>query len=225
MLALLLGGTAVAEAQKVQRRPKAEKDTVQVPLYRGTAVAIDAVGAAMLAFGDYGQWEAHVRVNLRDRYFPVVEAGLGRADIEDETTSLRYKTSAPYFRAGMDYNILRDKHGPYRLYVGARMAFTSYKFDLTGPAPQDPVWGGEPDTPTPAPALSELGVKDHYLWAELLLGVDARIWGPLRLGWSVRYRQRLAHGTPATDNPYYVPGFGMQGNSKFAATFNITFEI
>ena len=59
---------------------------------------------------------------------------------EDEVTLVRYKTSAPYFKVGIDRNLLKNKHGPNRLYVGLRYAYTSYKVDITRPGLTDPVW-------------------------------------------------------------------------------------
>ncbi|HEY9550685.1 MAG TPA: hypothetical protein VIQ97_00215, partial [Prevotella sp.] len=60
-----------------------------VALFRGVAVSADLVGAAQLGLSDYGQFEGAVRVNLKDKYFPVFEAGLGKADTEDENTKIR----------------------------------------------------------------------------------------------------------------------------------------
>lgn len=54
-----------------------KKDTI--PLFRGLAVSGDLVGIAQLAFGDYGQYEVALRVNLKDKYFPIIELGYGKS--------------------------------------------------------------------------------------------------------------------------------------------------
>ena len=73
---------------------KLERDTV--PFFRGFAVSADLVGLAQMQLGDYGQYEAALRVNLHDQYFPILEVGVGRANHEDdEVTGITYKTSAP----------------------------------------------------------------------------------------------------------------------------------
>ena len=51
-----------------------------ISLYRGIAVSIDAAGAVQRAVSSYGQYEAALRINLKDRYFPVVEIGIGDAE-------------------------------------------------------------------------------------------------------------------------------------------------
>ena len=83
-----------------------QKDSVA--LFRGFAVSFDLAGAGMLMLSDYGQYEAALRVNLHDEWFPIVEAGIGKAKHDDEVTLLHYNTSAPYFKIGIDKNMLRD---------------------------------------------------------------------------------------------------------------------
>lgn len=193
-----------------------QKDSI--PLFRGFAVSFDLVGGALVALSDYGQYEGALRVNLHDEWFPIVEAGLGRANYDDEVTFLHYSTSAPYFKIGIDKNMLRDKHGPNRLYLGLRYGFTSYKIDISRPVYQDPVWQWD----------TSYNVNDaacKYHWAEIVLGVDAKIFGPLHLGWSVRYKQRLVHSEEGEwGKPWYVPGFGTY-DTKLGGTFNVIIDI
>ncbi len=206
---------AAAQSTRVQRTVT-ENDTIA--FFRSVAVSVDAVGAAQLAFSDYGQYEGALRINLRDKYFPIIELGWGKADASDISTKLTYKTSAPYGKVGIDFNLMRNKHDAYRVYAGLRYAFTSYKFDVEGTGIKDPVWGDDVE-------YSAKDVKCNYHWAECVFGVDAKIAGPLRLGWSVRYRRRLFHNDGTLGNTWYVPGYGKQGSSRLGGTFNIIFEI
>lgn len=194
----------------------AERDTV--PLFRGFAVSVDLVGPAMEAFGDYGQYEAALHLNLRDKWFPVVEVGYGHTDYTEETTSISYKTSAPYARVGIDFNVLKNKHDIYRLLVGARYGFTSYKYDLSHPGVSDPVWGGTSE-------WSAEGMKCSYQWLEVGVGVDVKIVGPLHLGWSLRYKQRVSANEGKLGKSWYVPGYGTSDTSGFGALFNVSFDI
>ena len=135
-ISLLLLVSASASAQT--KFFSIQKDSI--PFFRGFAVSFDLVGAGMMALSDNGQFEGALRINLHDEWFPIVEAGLGKASHDDEVTKLHYKTSAPYFKIGIDKNMLKDKHGPNRLYVGLRYGFTSYKVDISRPEFIDPVW-------------------------------------------------------------------------------------
>ena len=202
-----------AQSRKVMVQ---QKDTI--PFYRGVAVSFDLVGAAEKTLGSYGQYEGAVRVNLKDKYFPIIELGLGTADEEDVSTRLHYKTSAPYGRIGIDFNVIKNKHDDYRLYVGGRYAFTSFKYDIFSPGLTDPVWGDHVDYNYP-------DNKGTYHWLEFVGGIDAKIWKFFRLGWTVRYKRRLFHTEQEIGEPWYVPGFGKVSNSNLGATFNIIFEF
>lgn len=200
------------------RRKIVEQPQDTIPLFRGMAVSIDAFGAGQMWLGNYGQYEAALRINLKDRYFPIVEIGLGKADGTDDATNLHYKTSAPYGRIGLDWNLMKNKHDIYRLYGGLRYGLTYYKYDLAGPDIQDPIWGNMAE-------YGAKGVSCNYHWMEAVFGVDAKIWGPIRMGWSVRYKRRLFHDEGGIGRAWYVPGFGIQGSSRFGGTFNISYEF
>ena len=213
---LLALGTLSASAQGLKLHAE-RPDTTR--FFRGLQVMADAVGPIQLAVSDYGQYEAALRINFKDKHFPVFELGYGTVNHEDDpVTHVAYKTSAPYGKVGMDFNIMKNKHDIYRVYIGARYAFTTFKYDVASPVLTDPVWKD--------PAAIQLNnVSASYHWAELLFAVDAKIWGPLHLGWSVRYRRRLAHNDGESGNVWYVPGFGKTGNSRLGGTFNIIINL
>lgn len=212
-LPLLLAATS-ANAQKIVIQ--SEPDTV--PLFRGIAVGADLFGAIQRQVSDYGQYEANLRVNLRDKYFPVFELGIGDADHQDDAvTGISVKTRAPYGRIGCDFNVLRDKHGDYRAYVGFRYAYSSFDFKLSHPGVEDPIWGG----------VAEYGTDEtcNSHWLEGVFTVDAKVLGPLRLGWSVRYRRRIVAPDCSVGDVWYIPGFGRSKKTCIGGTFNIAFEI
>lgn len=214
-LLLLLGVAAGASARGGLFTLK--KDTI--PLFRGFAVSFDLAGAAQRALSDYGQYEAALRLNLHDQYFPIFELGYGMSDHSDDAvTGIGYKANAPYFRIGCDFNLLKNKHQPNRLYGGFRYAFTAYKAHVQHSTYEDPVWGWQ------APVDID-GASCHQHWLELVFGVDAQVWGPLHFGWSARWRRRLAHGEGEAGNAWYVPGYGKAGNSRLGATFNVIIDI
>lgn len=187
-------------------------------LLNGFAVKADIVGPIQLAVSDYGQYEAALQINLKDRYFPVIELGYGKASHTDDATQVGYETKAPFGRVGVDFNLLKNKHDMYRLYAGVRYAFTSFEFDITHPGVTDPVWGGtSPYTTT--------GIKGNQHWLEFCGGVDVTICGPLHLGWSLRYKQRLSYKKNPYGEPWYVPGYGRGGTSAFGALFNVSIDI
>lgn len=215
-VSLLLGLMALP-SQAQLKMFRMEQDSVA--FFRGFAVSFDLVGPAMLMLSDHGEYEGALRINLHDQWFPIFEAGIGRANHEnDEVTEITYKTTAPYFRIGMDWNILNKKHGPNRMYAGFRYAFTSFKVDIIRENLPDPVWQ----------SLSGFGIQDlscSMHWLEVVFGIDAKIMGPLHLGWSVRYKRPLYHKNGDIGNIWYVPGFGTGADDQLAANFNVIIDI
>ena len=217
LIVSLLLLTLALSAQAQAKVFSLEKDSI--PFFRGFAVSFDLVGPAMLALTDRGEYEGALRVNLHDQWFPIFEMGVGRANHEnDEVTGITYKTTAPYFRIGMDWNVLKKKHGPNRMYAGFRYAFTSFNVDIIRENLPDPVWQ----------SLSGFGIQDlscSMHWAEIVFGIDAKIIGPLHLGWSVRYKRPLYHKNGDIGNIWYVPGFGTGSDDQLAANFNVIIDI
>lgn len=220
-LSIFIGSILMLWATPTRAQENTHPNTLKgdtTAFFRGIAVMTDLVGPAQLAFGDYGQLEAAVRLNIKDKYFPIVELGLGKADAEDAATRLSYKTNAPYGRIGVDFNLMRNKHDDYRIYGGARYAYTNYKFDLFCSDVTDPFWGDSAD-------FVAKDVKCYYHWLEFVFGIDAKMWGPIRMGWSARYKRRLFHDDGYVGRPWYVPGYGKQGNARLGGTFNIIIEF
>ena len=211
---LLLSASAAASAQGFL---KLERDTV--PFFKGFAVSFELVGLAQMQLSEYGQYEGALRLNLHNQYFPTLEVGLGRANHAiEESTDIGYKTSAPYFRLGADFNIMKRKHTGNRIFVGFRYGYTHYKADISRASFEDPVWKW--DT-----TYGVSGMSCYQHWVEVLFGLDAKVAGPLHLGWSARYRSRIAHDDGVMGNTWYVPGYGRQGGSVLGATFHVTVDI
>ncbi|MBP3227675.1 MAG: hypothetical protein J6M53_02700 [Bacteroidaceae bacterium] len=188
------------------------------PLIGGVAVGVDALGAGLAAFTSYGEYGGFVRLNLKQKFFPVVEAGLGVCDRTDDATDIRLKVSAPYLRVGCDYNFVKDLRSGNRVFGGLRLAGTSFSYDISAPALEDPVWHD-------ASTFEYKGVKSNMLWAELVFGIEAKIWRGFHLGWSARYRRRLSQKVSEPGQAWYVPGFGKNDTSAWGGTFNLVFDI
>lgn len=218
-----VGDTATTQAGNGQVRGiqyvgDAQTDTRPLPLFAGVSVMGDVAGAVMAVASSYGQYEAACRINLRRRFFPIIEVGWGVSDHTDDTTDLHYKTGAPYFRIGCDYNFAHDRRSGCRILGGLRYGFTSFDYDISGPDIVDPVWG----THTP---FDYKGLHSAVQWAEISFGLEAKIWSIFHLGWTLRYRLRL-HDTPsAIGEAWYVPGYGRNDTHAISGTFNIVFDI
>ncbi len=223
----LWGQTTAKPVQKPQRTrgvQYVQVDSVRlwkeqnIKTLQGFQVSFDAAGLVMYGVASYGQIEGALRINLKERFFPILEAGLGHSDHTNEDTELHFKTNSPYLRIGCDYNFNKDKTSGNRVYGGVRLAYTTMKFDLSGPDVVDPVWKST------LPYRFN-GLKSTCIWGELVFGLEAKIWNNFHLGWSARYRLRLKQTNDDIGAPWYIAGYGNNEGHTFGATFNVIFDI
>lgn len=192
--------------------------TDSLPLLTGFSVGIDIVAPIRAVASSQGGYEGIVRANLRHRWFPLGEAGYGVCNYTDETSALHFKTAAPYLRIGFDYNFNKDRQSGNRILGGLRLAGTAFQYELTGPPLIDPIWGGSND-------YYFTKQKSAALWGEIVFGLEAKVWKKLHLGWSLRYKRRIAHQTAAAGKAWHLPGYGKNDTSAFGATFHITIDL
>ena len=196
------------------------QDEKPEPLFfQGFSLGVDLFSPAQKLLSDYGGLEAAFRLNLKNTYFPIFEMGYGSIDHEDTNTYIKFKTSAPYFKIGLDYNILKDKFQDNKLFVGARYAISNYSFDISGPEVVDPIWGGTEDF-----SYNSINTTSH--WFEFAIGVQVKMWRNIHLGWSVRYKKCISSSTNDYAEPYYIPGYGTTINdSSWGGTYHLVFDL
>ncbi len=224
---LLLSAPASAQVKKMRQSVEPERSKIEkwldltdsIPVFQGMSVMVDAVGPGWYALGgDFFSTEVALEVNLLNRFFPVLEVGYGKTDATNEDTELHYKTAAPYFRVGLNYNVQYKKKSPGYIYAGGRVGYTSFKYDVDGPPMTDPVWGGEIP-------FRFTDIESNALWAELMVGVRTQIYKNFHMGWSFRYKVRLNVKDSPNASPWYIPGFGASDNTSFGATYDLVYRI
>lgn len=197
-------------------RPPSYKDQ---PVFCGVSVGADLAGLGMAWLAKFGQYDAQLRVNFKQRYFAAFEAGLGVSNYTSERTQQHYNVHAPYFRVGADYNFANNPVSGNRIYAGFRYGFSIFNYDIEGPDIVDPTWG----TSIPYKLESQKG-RAH--WGELVAGLEGRIWRFIHLGWSVRWKFRFSQNDNLNGHPFYVPGYGDNYDSMcFGGSFNVIIDI
>lgn len=191
------------------------------PLYQGCWVNMDISGIAGKILGsDVTSTEVGFEVNLKNRFFPVIELGYSDINTTDDETNIHYKATAPYFRLGLNYNVFYKKpHLPGYFTVGLRYGFSSFSYDVQAPDLTDPNWGG-----ISVPVAYE-GVKTNTSWAELVLGLRTQVYKSFYMGFTVRYRSQLSLKKSLHSEPYYIPGFGKNKSSNFGFTYNLIYRL
>lgn len=197
---------------------KKQEPIPQAPLFCGAAVHMDLAGPVMKALNTkFSQLEVGARLNFRDHYFPITELGIGEGNREGVENNNQFHARAPYFRVGIDYNIVK-KHNGNRFMVGARYGFSSFNYDFSCPDFTDPVWGTSQNL-----VLNDQNGRAQ--WLELGIGCETKLWSFIRLGWNIRLKARLKQHISDYGEPWYIPGYGKNGGSTFGGTMNLIFDV
>ena len=197
---------------------QAQEQKEKAPLLSGVAVSADVVGFAMKAVGaKFANMEVGARINILDKYFPAAELGIGDCHREGAETGNTFSTTSPYMRFGLDYNF-NKKHNGNRLFGLFRYGFSSFKYDIGNETFTDPTYGT-------AKPLNLEGQKATGHWLEFGVAVETKLWSFVRLGWSIRYKSRVALSAPDEGDPYFVPGFGKNDSNGWGGTVNVVFDV
>lgn len=211
---------APAWAQKKDKE-QLKADYKASPFYQGSSVGVEIAGiGGYLLGGDILSSEIILQSNLKNRFLPTLEIGYGKTDVVNDANDMHYKTSAPYFRIGMDYNVFYLKpYLPGYLYLGLRYGMSSFSYDVSGPDMSDPNYGG-----TTVP-FSYSGMKSKASWLEGVVGIKVKIYKGFHMGWAVRYKMRMSITNHENSQPWYVPGFGKNASSSFNLTYNLIYNL
>ncbi len=225
---LLACSWALVFPVKAQKSSSMETDTIPVAhtmavdnhkKIRGILISADLFGYMGGLFdNDFTSSEIAVELNLKNRFFPVLEIGYGTTDTTDDDNDVHYKVSAPYFRIGANYNFYHKKNTPNSIFAGFRLAYSSFSYDVDAPDLTDPVWGG-------SVPFSYKGISSNASWLELVVGLRTQIYKNFHMGWSIRYKRRLSVKENSNSDAWYIPGFGENDSALFSATYNLIYYI
>ena len=220
MLCSILLMPALEASAQEQKANEVEEKPISYS-FRSVAVSAEVFGLAYSLIDDFTSSEIAIEANFGNRIYPTAEIGYGWCDATDETNGIRYRTSAPYYRVGLNYNFSTTRENPdpaYCIFGIGRIAWTGCEYDVTTPPITDPVWGG-------STVLNLKGVKGNATWAEVGVGLRMKITGNLHMGWSIRYKARISQEKAPNSEMWYIPGYGINKSTGFGGTYNIVYEI
>lgn len=194
------------------------KSKTELPTIQGLYFSADVFGYIYPIFmkDKYYSTEISATMNINNRFLPTIEVGLGHTNMVSQLYDIGYRTRAPYYRIGMDYNMQYKKGKPNYIYLGGRVGYTSFSYSVDAPPLIDPIWGN-------SVSMQLTDLPCHAIWAEAVGGVRAEISKNLYLGWSLRYKLPLHRGPISNGGPWYIPGFGTGKENAFGATYTISY--
>ena len=216
-----------------QKKNVKEEPKEEVPLYNGTYIGVDLYGLGSKLFGsDFLSSEVDIVVNLKNMFLPTAEIGFSTTDSWNDT-GIHYKSSAPFFRIGVDYNTMsKKKEKNSFLYVGLRYGFSHMKYDINSMPMKDPAFGGEYENPSLGDIIwggsvpyDHPGQKATMQWMELLAGIKVNVYKNFYMGWALRMKYKLSASVSEYGNPWMVPGFGKYGSNNMGVTYTLIYKL
>lgn len=144
----------------------------------------------------------------------VAEAGV--ANISKTRPEYEFKTNGFYGRIGIERNML--KNGNDVLFFGARYALGVFDFRSDRFVATDDYWGDYESS------IEKQGFSAH--WLEGVTGLKGNVWRNFYLGFTVRYKLRVAFSGNQTLGSITIPGFGDAAKrSAFGFNYYVFYQI
>jgi hypothetical protein len=127
----------------------------------------------------------------------VGEAGYSRFNIDKENYA--YSSNGVFARIGMEHNLLKGGGDNY-IFVGARYGISQFSYQVSDIVLADRFWGSYTLN------SDKQNVTAH--WGEAVGGVKVNVFGNVFLGFTGRFKLRIAQSDYGTVDPILIPGFG-----------------
>jgi hypothetical protein len=132
--------------------------------------------------------------------------GLGWAKSTPDGMNFTYRGKpSPYFKVGANYNFLFKNSPDYQVYLGIRLGYSTFGYDVTDVLYSNSYW-----QETISDGISD---RSHALWGEAGAGLRVKISGPISMGWMLRYHGIFNYGKSEHSRPWFIPGYGPRNSS------------
>jgi len=196
---LLLSGV-IGCASLFSKNPDNKEKTDTTQFFNGVWVGTDILNPiAGQMSQNFSTYELDAEVGFREKYYPVIEAGMGRGELTTDGGTQAINHLSPYGRVGLNYAIIRSKVG--FAYIGFRVGYSKYSYDMINLNSSSVYWGEK--------SATDIREIDAWArWTEYVVGMRMNVTGHLYMGWSVRYKKPMKLSENSTGNPWYIPGYG-----------------
>ena len=182
---------------------------------------------------DYTGIELVGDFRIRDRLFIAAEIGneeksideiLGDEELGPSSSLYAYSTSGSYIKAGVNYNTYQNWYGMNNvIFIGGRYAFSTFSHTLNSASYYNSNRYWEPSTLSAAELSADEFSGLNASWIELVIGVNAELFGNFYMGISTRLGYRITNKESDDFPNLWIPGFNkVTDGSNFGFSFNYT---
>ncbi|MGG7034496.1 MAG: DUF6048 family protein [Flavobacterium sp.] len=204
--------------EKKVSTPEKKVDSIPVKTDRyGLRVGVDLYHLTRGIFDDNFKGAEFVAdLRLSKRMYLAGEFGYENITINDETTN--FTTNGSYYKLGLDYNTYENWLNMENiLSLGFRYGMSSFSQTLDGyDIYNRNHYFDENNTVVSGQQFS--GLSAH--WIEFVLGVKAKVFNNVFLGFSTRLNHLVYNKEPQGFENLYIPGFNRTYNGGFGVGFN-----
>lgn len=207
-------GTEVVDSLLLPAPPKME-----YPLLHEVIGGVNLWSPLMRAFGQhYGLGDVWAELSLHNRYFPFFGIGVDNCNDTPDGSNFTFRVPvSPYFKIGASYNFFYNSNPDYKLQMGLRYGFTSYKWNAENVTVNDSYWGEEGH-------FSILDQKSTAGYLEVTFGLKVKVFKSWSLGWNIIYHSILHETKNPVGEPMFIPGYGKRG-SALTGSFSLMYTI
>ena len=196
------------EAINQARKDSLRRSYKRYPKLTDLSVGVNFAEPLFMAFGQsYASTDIHATLNMWNRLQPTVELGIGWAKSTPDDMNFTYHGKpSPYFKVGANYNFMFKNSPDYQAYLGIRLGYSTFTFDVTDVNYTNSYWHEK--------LTADIrGERSHALWGEAGVGLRAKLSGPISLGWMIRYHGIFNYGKSEHSRPWFIPGYGPRSGS------------
>ena len=206
------------QAQTDKKQPAKDK----VKLLNSITVQADLASIVISSLGgDSYSLEGGVQVDLKHKYFPIVElgfAGANKVSIDD----IGFKTSGLFGRLGVDINLLSSKKDSKptnnQFLAGIRLGMSNFEYDITNVVIADDYWGG-------SETVIYNKIPATKIWYEIIAGVRVEIFKNIFMGWTIRNRNLISQDVSGAVSPWYIPGYGINTGTNWGINYTLGYKF
>lgn len=197
-----------------------KEEEIKIDWWQGIRVEVDAFSAVMSAVNkETYSFEGNVQINLKEKYFPIVEVGFAGANRLSEKEKPGFKTNGLFTRIGIDYNLLKPNTPDVSIrryfFVGIRYSFSNFSYDITNIQVANDYWGGS--------KIYNENKQAYKQWLEVGGGLRVEVFKNVFLGWGVR--RKISLGKKKEYDPWYIPGIGIESIGKWQFSYTIGYSF
>jgi hypothetical protein len=167
---------------------------------------------------DYKGLEVVGDYRLTKKYFLAGELGNENKTVDDAL--LNFTTKGTYFKAGFNYNMYENWLDMENLvYIGMRYGVSTFSQTLNSYSVYNRTnYFDESDKIISGEKFSGLSAQ----WVEVVVGMNAKVFNNLYVGFSLRANKLVSNKTPQNFDNLYIPGFHRTYDGDFGVGFNYT---